>query len=274
MSSYDCNKGVILGPIGLLIGAASVGIGMGVMQIPEEQRNNVRNHAATSLEKALNLAFELSDTMSNSCAKLSGTEPSEVVGKLVPNEILDHCGCLPANPLDGEDRVEKSNYHGAVSVGDDGHSLTGTDMNFEVRSEGSSPITNTNRLVGDVFGDDQQHHVSPASQPIHLVGGGGGMSSGGDINGRGTVSGGDGHGGLGASGDEDFAGQRIACGRKGDQLHMVQLRGFSLGCLTHGALCALSLLRTCCSTESNSLVATIITAASVARRHGERSHFS
>lgn len=32
-----------------------MGIGMGVMQIPEEQRNNVRSHASASLERARDL---------------------------------------------------------------------------------------------------------------------------------------------------------------------------------------------------------------------------
>ena len=220
-----CAIGAILGPIGILVGAASVGIGMGVMQIPEEQRNNVRNHAATSLEKMRNLAFVVSDTMSSNCAKYSGAEPSEVVGMIVPNDILDHCGCLPANSGDGEERGEKSNYHRAGgmagSVADDGHSFTGTDTNFEVRSEGSSPIANAangvergmNRLVGEVFGDEH-NHVSSTPQPINHVGGVGVMGSAG---GRSVVGSGDGHVSLGAFGDEDVAGQRVACGRKGEQ---------------------------------------------------------
>jgi hypothetical protein len=197
---------------------------MGVMQIPEEQRNNVRNHAATSLEKMRNLAFDVSDTMSNNCAKYSGAEPSEVVGMVVPNDILDRCGCLPTNSGDGDDRGEKVRARGvAGSVVEDGHSLTGTDMNFEVRSEGSSPI-GMNRLVGEVFGDEQ-NHVSPISQQINLVGGVGGMGSAGDIKGRSSVSaGGDVHGGVGSSGDED-AGQRVACGRKGEQ--------YSISCHQH-----------------------------------------
>lgn len=199
---------------------------MGVMQIPEEQRNNVRNHAAISLEKMRNFAFDVSDTMSTNCAKYSGVEPSELVGMVVPNDVLDHCGCLPAYPVDGEDRADKSNYHhgraGAMvgSVADDGHSLTGTDTNFEVRSEGSSPIAHAvngmergmNRLVGEVFGDEH-NHLSPTPQP-NLVNGVGGMGSAG---GRSVVGNAEGHGGLGASGDEDVAGQRVACGRKGEQ---------------------------------------------------------
>ena len=202
---------------------------MGVMQIPEEQRNNV-------LDKMRNIAFDVSDTMSSNCAKYSGTEPSEIVGMVVPNDILDQCGCLPAN-ADSEDRGEKTNnhHHGsraggmAGSVVDDGHSLTGTDMNFEVRSEGSSPIANAvngvergmNRLVGEVFGDEQNHHhhVSPTpQQPMNLVGGvGGGMGVAGDIKGRGVGVGVGGGDGVGAS-DEDLAGQRVACGRKGERL--------------------------------------------------------
>eukprot|EP00579_Thalassiosira_antarctica_P009851 CAMPEP_0201915088 /NCGR_PEP_ID=MMETSP0903-20130614/5106_1 /ASSEMBLY_ACC=CAM_ASM_000552 /TAXON_ID=420261 /ORGANISM="Thalassiosira antarctica, Strain CCMP982" /LENGTH=761 /DNA_ID=CAMNT_0048450629 /DNA_START=112 /DNA_END=2394 /DNA_ORIENTATION=+ len=82
---------VMLGPVGLLVGAASVGIGMGIMQIPEEQRNNVRNHAATSLEKAREIACDLSDSMSSNCARYTGTDPHEVMGRVVPDEIMSCC---------------------------------------------------------------------------------------------------------------------------------------------------------------------------------------
>jgi hypothetical protein len=221
---------VILGPVGLLVGAASVAIGMGVMQIPEEQRNNVRNHAATSLERARDLACDVGDSMSASCAKYTGTDPTEIVGKVVPNEIIDHCGCFPfpSSSKDGENRGERSHRMGSSDgvmggIGDDGHSLDAVD---EVRSEGSSPIAHAvngvergmHRLVGDVFRDDQQHHTSPVSLSMNLVGGGGGISGVSDNKGRGVGGGGEGHGGLGALENEDV-GRRVACGRKGEKSH-------------------------------------------------------
>ena len=232
--------------MGLLVGAASVGIGMGVMQIPEEQRTNVRNHAATSLEKARDIACDLSDTMSTNCAKYTGTDPSEVVGRVVPEEIMDSCGCTRDNGDVEEDNnhfsggggggLERagghhSRYHhrsGPMGVGiDDGHSLTGTEGQLEIRSEGSSPIANAvdgvgrgvNRLVGDVFGENSDlghhHHSSPTSQSLMVGSGGGGEKGGRGIGAGGNA--GDHHhgaGGLGASENEDL-GRRVACGRKG-----------------------------------------------------------
>ena len=219
-----------MGPVGLLVGAASVGIGMGFMQIPEEQRNNVRNHASTSLEKARDIACNINDTMSTTCAKYGGTdgpvgEVADAVGKVVPEEIMDTCGCYPntneGGMMDDHNNNDSSNKsrHGGVNgmMGDDGHSLTGTDIGgLEIRSEGSSPIANAvngvergvTRLVGDVFGDDQQqhHHHSPVSQP-NIVGGAGG--SGGENKGREGLDGG------GLSPENEDAGRRVACGRKG-----------------------------------------------------------
>lgn len=242
---------VILGPVGLLVGAASVGIGMGIMQIPEEQRTNVRNHAATSLEKARDIACEISDSMSTNCAKYGGADSvPEVVGRVVPEEFMDSCGCYPAGGSRGEeednnfrgDRHQNRYHHrgggpggnGMMGMGgDDGHSLTGAgDLGgLETRSEGSSPIANAvngvergmNRLVGDVFGDDQQHS-SPVSQSMNMVGVGGGSALGGD-KGRGVGAGGPGdhhhHGGMGAAENEDAGGRRVACGRKGEFWHTI-----------------------------------------------------
>ena len=219
------NKAVIMGPIGLLVGAASVGIGMGFMQIPEEQRNNVRNHASSSLEKARDIACNINDTMSTTCAKYGGTdgpvgEVADAVGKVVPEEIMDTCGCYPStNEGDMMDDQKKDFNNKSRHGGDDGHSLTGTDIGgLEIRSEGSSPIANAvngvergmTRLVGDVFGDDQQqqhHHHSPMSQSMTIVGGAGGPS--GENKGRGGLDGG------GLSPENEDAGRRVACGRKG-----------------------------------------------------------
>lgn len=208
---------------------------MGVMQIPEEQRSNVRKHASSSLEKARDIACDLNETMSTGCAKYSGTDPKEVVEKVVPEEIIEHCGCFPANGGDdGEGttfRGERSNRYRAPGTGgstlaglgpEDGHSLAGTD--FEIRSEGSSPIANAvngvergmNRLVGDVFGDDNQQTLqqnSPVSQQMNMVGGGQGGLAGEKGRGVGGVDG----GGLGGTENEDSTGRRVACGRKGER---------------------------------------------------------
>ncbi len=88
----------ILGPVGVLVGAASVGIGIGVMQIPEEQRSNAASHASTSLEKARAVALDISESMGKSCARMyekeTGKDPKDALGDVVPDEIMDRCCSL------------------------------------------------------------------------------------------------------------------------------------------------------------------------------------
>ena len=59
---------IMLGPVGLLVGAAAVGIGVGFSQIPEEQRNNMQDKAAEALKGAQESAFSATEAISNSCA--------------------------------------------------------------------------------------------------------------------------------------------------------------------------------------------------------------
>ena len=59
---------LLLGPIGLLIGAAAVGIGVGVMQIPEEQRAHVKDKAVKTVHQAKESAVNASEVLSSSCS--------------------------------------------------------------------------------------------------------------------------------------------------------------------------------------------------------------
>jgi hypothetical protein len=59
---------LILGPVGLLVGAATVGIGAGVMQIPEEQRSNMYVKASEAAQGAHQTAIACTESLSNSCA--------------------------------------------------------------------------------------------------------------------------------------------------------------------------------------------------------------
>ena len=137
---------VILGPVGVLVGAASVGIGIGVMQIPEEQRSNVASHASTSLEKAKIVALDVSENLGKSCARMyvkeTGKDPSEALGDVVPDEIMDRCCSL------GNEEQQK-----------DGISLDGE----AAVDLPPSPITSGGQqgfkgLTGDAFVED---HTSP-----------------------------------------------------------------------------------------------------------------
>lgn len=59
---------ILLGPVGLLVGAATVGIGVGIMQIPDEQRANMKDKAKKTLTDAQDSALNASEALSNSCA--------------------------------------------------------------------------------------------------------------------------------------------------------------------------------------------------------------
>lgn len=59
---------LMLGPVGLLVGAAAVGIGVGVMQIPEEQRAHVKDKAVKTVHQAKESALNASEVLSSSCA--------------------------------------------------------------------------------------------------------------------------------------------------------------------------------------------------------------
>jgi hypothetical protein len=59
---------VLIGPVGLLVGAASAGIGVGIMQIPEEQRNHMKQKAVEALHKAQESALHCSEALSTACA--------------------------------------------------------------------------------------------------------------------------------------------------------------------------------------------------------------
>lgn len=79
---------LLLGPVGLLVGAAAVGIGVGYMQIPEEQRRNMNNKATEAFRNAQESAVDASEMLSNSCA--AGYRDSGLSDH-VPVEIETFC---------------------------------------------------------------------------------------------------------------------------------------------------------------------------------------
>jgi thiamine monophosphate kinase len=53
--------------VGLLVGAAAVGIGVGMMQIPEAERNNLQAKAHKTMSNLHDKALDASDSLSSSC---------------------------------------------------------------------------------------------------------------------------------------------------------------------------------------------------------------
>ncbi|GAX27813.1 hypothetical protein FisN_13Hh080 [Fistulifera solaris] len=75
---------VVLGPVGLLVGAAAVGIGAGAMQIPEEHRNNMMKSAQESVMSA-------GDAISQSCMN---TYKDSGIAEHVPADIQSCCATM------------------------------------------------------------------------------------------------------------------------------------------------------------------------------------
>lgn len=145
----------ILGPVGLLVGVASAGIGMGVLQIPKEQRDNVCNHAATSLGKARDVALDLSDTVSTSCGKLANNENPVDAAAEVRKEFMDKfCAGIDQSKSNLDDE-------GSLVWREEGENSK-TLGTTEIKPVTSSPMAaalnhsvhNVKGRVGEVFGDE------------------------------------------------------------------------------------------------------------------------
>jgi hypothetical protein len=103
---------VMLGPMGLLVGAAAVGLGFGVMQIPAEQRRNLEEKATHTLNQVSETAIQASESMSNSCVN---TYRNSGFAEHVPAEVNNCCGAISEAPT----AVEKSDIVTNHSMGGD-----------------------------------------------------------------------------------------------------------------------------------------------------------
>ncbi|KAL7546004.1 hypothetical protein ACHAWF_009347 [Thalassiosira exigua] len=248
----------VLGPVGLLVGAASVGIAAGVMQIPAEQRDDVRRHASASLERARDIACDLSDHVSANCARYGVNGPGGgtissgdggsrtggdartmlLGGGAIPGEILDSCchsggageegGGGPYDPMGGQHnafrgpggrgRSATGDYDGGNSLSGHEGPMRGRHGSEMMRSEGSSPIANA---------------VNGVERGMNrLVGDVFGEAAGEGLHhispaSQSVMMGGGERGAVGADaevpGDEGGGGRRVACGRKGRVVPLGQI---------------------------------------------------
>ena len=113
---------IVLGPVGLLVGAAAVGIGIGYMEIPEEQRRNIRSKTAEAVNSAQDSIMKASEKMSNSCAT---TFQESGFSDHVPVEIQTCCTELGMSGMGEMD--------GGMGVGDDmdGSVILGSDEKLQ-----------------------------------------------------------------------------------------------------------------------------------------------
>lgn len=118
---------LLLGPVGLLVGAAAVGIGVGVMQIPEEQRAHVKDKAVKTVHQAKESAVNASEVLSSSCA--AGCHDLGVADHL-PADVKEFFENPDPNKKKGKDDASVVNGVGAGperSKGVNGPSPGGTE---------------------------------------------------------------------------------------------------------------------------------------------------
>ena len=130
---------LLLGPVGLLVGAAAVGIGVGIMQIPEEQRTNMKDKATVTLHKAHESALNASETLSSTCA--SSCLNSGVANHLPPE--MRHC-------FTQEDVQEPDDDHHSVLQGteEQQRSDKGANTSFSGGNGGFAPDGNSHPSPG------------------------------------------------------------------------------------------------------------------------------
>lgn len=117
IASLGC---LAFGPVGLLVGVAAVGLGFGVMQIPEEERTRIQAKAEKAVHNLQEKAADASESFSSSCLTtykdsgvadhlphcLTGTEGGAKDLDSVRSEHFCHAGGTP----DAASVVKRNHY--------------------------------------------------------------------------------------------------------------------------------------------------------------------
>jgi hypothetical protein len=119
------------GPVGLLVGVAAVGLGFGIMQIPEEERNKIQEKAEKAVHDFHEKAVDMSESLSSSCMNtykdsgvadhlphcLSGTDGVDKDLDSTRSERLGNAGGTVDAVQPVQQRSPVPNHHSATSVG-------------------------------------------------------------------------------------------------------------------------------------------------------------
>jgi len=152
---------VVMGPVGLLVGAAAVGIAVGAMQVPEEQRENVKEKVTAGVVQA-------SDAMSVSCATMCRQTG---VAEHIPPEVAR---CY--DPEVAKEFEESKKSGGSSGDGTNGTGAGGTGTGTGIPGGGVSynasmhdnenPNNGKNNKGQDDKNHDKQSHTSGAGNNI------------------------------------------------------------------------------------------------------------
>jgi hypothetical protein len=164
----------LLGPVGLLIGAAAVGIGVGVMQIPEEQRMNMQEKATEACKGAHEHVITVSEAISNSCAT---TYTESGIADHVPAEVKQCCEVIDEKVTNVVSQQPQQSQHSKHSsnnnyVDDDDEVVeeTTNDAANNNNSNSTANLSSTQKLKrelvvnpsnGTSFGGDPKSTLSP-----------------------------------------------------------------------------------------------------------------
>ena len=96
---------VVLGPVGLLVGAAAVGIGVGAMQIPAEQRQKLEDKASRTLRQVSDTALSASESLSAACAN---SYQQSGLADHVPSEVNNCCAAIGESPPTDKSEISAS----------------------------------------------------------------------------------------------------------------------------------------------------------------------
>lgn len=78
---------IIFGPLGIILGAAGMGVGYKVSQMPEDERSDVKSKASSAMHKLQESAVAANETISTSCATACGN-PQDEESKTPANEAM------------------------------------------------------------------------------------------------------------------------------------------------------------------------------------------
>eukprot|EP00521_Asterionellopsis_glacialis_P009755 CAMPEP_0195289764 /NCGR_PEP_ID=MMETSP0707-20130614/5903_1 /TAXON_ID=33640 /ORGANISM="Asterionellopsis glacialis, Strain CCMP134" /LENGTH=966 /DNA_ID=CAMNT_0040349807 /DNA_START=583 /DNA_END=3483 /DNA_ORIENTATION=+ len=152
---------VVMGPVGLLVGAAAVGIAVGAMQVPEEQRENVKEKVTAGVVQA-------SDALSVSCVTMCHQTG---VAEHIPPEVAR---CYDPDVAKEFEESKKSGGTGADGTvngtGADG-TVNGTGIGGGVSynasmNDNENPNNGKNIKGQDDKNHDKQSHTSGAGNNI------------------------------------------------------------------------------------------------------------
>uniref|UniRef100_A0A7S2K2M9 Uncharacterized protein n=1 Tax=Leptocylindrus danicus TaxID=163516 RepID=A0A7S2K2M9_9STRA len=145
--------GIAVGPVGLVIGAAAVGAGIGVMQLPPERRAEMSEKASQVLEQANEKANVINETVSTSCVQAcEKTGLKEVAQNTIPDHYL--CDSL-------KDQHGIGGMVGGSSRKDLDVSMAESELRLQSNNGDDATVTTDRNGKGPLPGDDRHSMMMP-----------------------------------------------------------------------------------------------------------------